>query len=162
MQLPLPRALRRNEALSRGLPGPGRTASAPSATSVFSAAAVHAARPLPCRDLRSAPRRRALQERRGSPVTAAASPLPPFSGGSRPAPRAHARSGTPPCHSPPHWRRGSTNERGRCWRTMRAAVWNTRAALLYSLGGWSMLGAVIHYSRTSGGGVEGGGQPGTG
>ncbi|KAK2531629.1 hypothetical protein Q9966_008513 [Columba livia] len=42
---------------------------------------------------------------------------------------------------------------------MRAAVWNTRAALLYSLGGWTMLGAMIHYSRTSGGDIAGGGQP---
>ncbi|XP_064914904.1 small integral membrane protein 26 [Columba livia] len=38
---------------------------------------------------------------------------------------------------------------------MRAAVWNTRAALLYSLGGWTMLGAMIHYSRTSGGDIAG-------
>ncbi|KAM9298019.1 small integral membrane protein 26 [Morus bassanus] len=28
---------------------------------------------------------------------------------------------------------------------MRAAVWNARAALLYSLGGWTVLGAMIHY-----------------
>ncbi|KAM4786064.1 small integral membrane protein 26 [Cyanocitta cristata] len=29
----------------------------------------------------------------------------------------------------------------------RAAVWNARAALLYSLGGWTTLGALIYYSR---------------
>ncbi|XP_053918632.1 small integral membrane protein 26 [Cuculus canorus] len=32
---------------------------------------------------------------------------------------------------------------------MRAAVWNARAALLYSLGGWTLLGAMLHYSSTS-------------
>ncbi|KAM9272993.1 uncharacterized protein FYN16_003623 [Cariama cristata] len=37
---------------------------------------------------------------------------------------------------------------------MRAAVWNARAALLYSLGGWTALGAMIHYSSKSGGGPE--------
>ncbi|KAF4794027.1 hypothetical protein TURU_105553 [Turdus rufiventris] len=29
----------------------------------------------------------------------------------------------------------------------RAAVWNARAALLYSLGGWTALGGLIYYSR---------------
>ncbi|XP_068864568.1 small integral membrane protein 26 [Aphelocoma coerulescens] len=29
----------------------------------------------------------------------------------------------------------------------RAAVWNARAALLYSLGGWTTLGGLIYYSR---------------
>ncbi|KAM4903505.1 small integral membrane protein 26 [Sylvia borin] len=29
----------------------------------------------------------------------------------------------------------------------RAALWNTRAALLYSLGGWTTLGALIYYTR---------------
>uniref|UniRef100_A0A8C5TJM1 Small integral membrane protein 26 n=1 Tax=Malurus cyaneus samueli TaxID=2593467 RepID=A0A8C5TJM1_9PASS len=29
----------------------------------------------------------------------------------------------------------------------RAAVWNARAALVYSLGAWSTLGALIYYSR---------------
>ncbi|XP_055671950.1 small integral membrane protein 26 [Falco peregrinus] len=33
---------------------------------------------------------------------------------------------------------------------MRAALWNARAALLYSVGGWTMVGAMIHYSRNSG------------
>ncbi|XP_074720982.1 small integral membrane protein 26 [Strix uralensis] len=42
---------------------------------------------------------------------------------------------------------------------MRVAVWNTRAALLYSLGGWTMLGAMIHYNSTSSGGESGGGGP---
>ncbi|XP_027550743.1 small integral membrane protein 26 isoform X2 [Neopelma chrysocephalum] len=38
---------------------------------------------------------------------------------------------------------------------MRAAVWNARAALLYSLGGWTALGGMIFYSRySSGGGTE--------
>ncbi|XP_076190910.1 small integral membrane protein 26 [Aptenodytes patagonicus] len=41
---------------------------------------------------------------------------------------------------------------------MRAAVWNARAALLYSLGGWTMLGAMIHYSF-GGGGAESGEGP---
>lgn len=70
---------------------------------------------------------------------------------------------------PPDWRRGPTNERGGYWgrrgggggTTMRAAVWNARAALLYSLGGWTMLGAVLHYNFNSGG-TETGGGPGTG
>ncbi|XP_068267306.1 small integral membrane protein 26 [Nyctibius grandis] len=35
---------------------------------------------------------------------------------------------------------------------MRAALWNARAALLYSLGGWTMLGAMLHYNSTSSGG----------
>ncbi|KAM6433553.1 small integral membrane protein 26 [Rhynochetos jubatus] len=40
-------------------------------------------------------------------------------------------------------------------RSLRAAVWNARAALLYSLGGWTVLGAVIHYnSSNSGAGLE--------
>ncbi|KAM6406112.1 small integral membrane protein 26 [Pluvialis apricaria] len=43
--------------------------------------------------------------------------------------------------------------------TMRAAVWNARAALLYSLGGWTMLGAMLHYNSTSSGGAESGGAP---
>ncbi|XP_074782690.1 small integral membrane protein 26 [Athene noctua] len=34
---------------------------------------------------------------------------------------------------------------------MRLVVWNTRAALLYSLGSWTMLGAMIHYNSTSSG-----------
>ncbi|KAM7117628.1 small integral membrane protein 26 [Ciconia maguari] len=42
---------------------------------------------------------------------------------------------------------------------MRAAVWNARAALLYSLGGWTMLGAMLHYNSSSGGGAESGGGP---
>uniref|UniRef100_A0A674GEJ1 Small integral membrane protein 26 n=1 Tax=Taeniopygia guttata TaxID=59729 RepID=A0A674GEJ1_TAEGU len=29
----------------------------------------------------------------------------------------------------------------------RAAVWNARAALVYSLGAWTTLGALIYYSR---------------
>lgn len=29
----------------------------------------------------------------------------------------------------------------------RAAVWNARAALLYSLGAWTTLGALIYYGR---------------
>ncbi|KAM9382551.1 small integral membrane protein 26 [Phaethornis superciliosus] len=33
---------------------------------------------------------------------------------------------------------------------MRAAVWKARAALVYSLGGWTMLGAMIHYTNTAG------------
>ncbi|XP_027518831.1 small integral membrane protein 26 isoform X2 [Corapipo altera] len=38
---------------------------------------------------------------------------------------------------------------------MRAAVWNARAALLYSLGGWTALGGMMYYSRYgSGGGPE--------
>ncbi|KAM6207718.1 small integral membrane protein 26 isoform 1-T1 [Sarcoramphus papa] len=43
---------------------------------------------------------------------------------------------------------------------MRAALWNARAALLYSLGGWTMLGAMLHYhSNSGGGGAENGGKP---
>ncbi|XP_027604144.2 small integral membrane protein 26 [Pipra filicauda] len=43
---------------------------------------------------------------------------------------------------------------------MRVAVWNARAALLYSLGGWTALGGMIYYSRYgSGGGAESGGGP---
>ncbi|KAM6139708.1 small integral membrane protein 26 [Phoenicopterus ruber ruber] len=43
---------------------------------------------------------------------------------------------------------------------MRAAVWNARAALLYSLGGWTILGAMLHHnSSSSGGGAESGGGP---
>ncbi|GAB0187563.1 small integral membrane protein 26 [Grus americana] len=41
---------------------------------------------------------------------------------------------------------------------MRAAVWNARAALVYSLGGWTMLGAMLHYS-SEGGSAESGGGP---
>ncbi|KAM6280259.1 small integral membrane protein 26 [Porphyrio hochstetteri] len=59
----------------------------------------------------------------------------------------------------PDWRRGPANESGRCWGAMRAVVWNKRAALLYSLGGWTMLGAMIHYSYNSGSGAESGGGP---
>ncbi|XP_071595887.1 small integral membrane protein 26 [Heliangelus exortis] len=33
---------------------------------------------------------------------------------------------------------------------MRAAVWKARAALVYSVGGWTMLGAMIHYTNTTG------------
>ncbi|XP_074898101.1 small integral membrane protein 26 [Buteo buteo] len=40
---------------------------------------------------------------------------------------------------------------------MRAAVWNARAALLYSLGGWTMLGAMLHYNFNSGGTESGDG-----
>ncbi|KAM6081115.1 small integral membrane protein 26 [Chlamydotis macqueenii] len=40
---------------------------------------------------------------------------------------------------------------------MRAAVWNARAALLYSVGGWTLLGAMLHYNSSSGGGTEDGG-----
>lgn len=35
---------------------------------------------------------------------------------------------------------------------MRAALWNMRSALLYSIGGWTVLGGVLHYSYSSGGG----------
>ncbi|XP_063184131.1 small integral membrane protein 26 [Chroicocephalus ridibundus] len=42
--------------------------------------------------------------------------------------------------------------------TMRAAVWNARAALLYSVGGWTLLGAMLHYrSSSTDGGTESGG-----
>ncbi|XP_069707146.1 small integral membrane protein 26 [Phaenicophaeus curvirostris] len=41
---------------------------------------------------------------------------------------------------------------------MRPAVWNARAALLYSLGGWTLLGAMLHYNSTSTG-TESGGSP---
>lgn len=40
---------------------------------------------------------------------------------------------------------------------MRAVVWNTRSALLYSIGGWTVLGGMLHYSYTTRGGAEGGG-----
>ncbi|XP_066849642.1 small integral membrane protein 26 [Anser cygnoides] len=37
----------------------------------------------------------------------------------------------------------------------RAAVWNARWALLYSLGGWTALGGMMHYSyRSAGAGAE--------
>lgn len=46
---------------------------------------------------------------------------------------------------------------------MRAAVWNARAALLYSVGGWTLLGAMLHYrSSSTDGGTESGGGLGTG
>ncbi|CAN8202967.1 unnamed protein product [Coccothraustes coccothraustes] len=32
-------------------------------------------------------------------------------------------------------------------KAARAAVWNARAALLYSLGAWTTLGALIYYGR---------------
>ncbi|XP_039573383.1 small integral membrane protein 26 [Passer montanus] len=35
----------------------------------------------------------------------------------------------------------------------RAAVWNARAALLYSLGAWTTLGGLIYYSRLEKGGT---------
>lgn len=38
---------------------------------------------------------------------------------------------------------------------MRLAVWNARAALLYSLGGWTVLGGMLHYTRSHGGGDSG-------
>ncbi|XP_065535685.1 small integral membrane protein 26 [Lathamus discolor] len=37
---------------------------------------------------------------------------------------------------------------------LRLAVWNARAALLYSLGGWTALGGMLHYTMTSGGSLE--------
>ncbi|XP_062345357.1 small integral membrane protein 26 [Cinclus cinclus] len=36
----------------------------------------------------------------------------------------------------------------------RAAVWNARAALLYSLGGWTTLGALIYHSQRDKGSTE--------
>ncbi|XP_072189223.1 small integral membrane protein 26 [Excalfactoria chinensis] len=39
---------------------------------------------------------------------------------------------------------------------MRAAVWNARSALLYSIGGWTMLGGVLHYNYKNSGGAEDG------
>ncbi|XP_039915296.1 small integral membrane protein 26 [Hirundo rustica] len=39
-------------------------------------------------------------------------------------------------------------------KSARAAVWNARAALLYSLGGWTTLGALIYYSRLDKAGTE--------
>lgn len=44
---------------------------------------------------------------------------------------------------------------------MRAVVWNTRSALLYSIGGWTVLGGMLHYSYTTRGRAEGGGGHGT-
>ncbi|KAM9565037.1 small integral membrane protein 26 [Guaruba guarouba] len=35
-------------------------------------------------------------------------------------------------------------------RRMRLVVWNTRAALLYSLGGWTILGGMLHYTMNRG------------
>uniref|UniRef100_A0A8C5JHQ8 Small integral membrane protein 26 n=1 Tax=Junco hyemalis TaxID=40217 RepID=A0A8C5JHQ8_JUNHY len=35
----------------------------------------------------------------------------------------------------------------------RAAVWNARAALVYSLGAWTTLGALIYYGRMEKGGT---------
>ncbi|KAM6355894.1 uncharacterized protein O3Q21_007546 [Podargus strigoides] len=35
----------------------------------------------------------------------------------------------------------------------RAALWNARAALLYSLGGWTMLGAILHHRSKGGDGT---------
>ncbi|KAM6298345.1 small integral membrane protein 26 [Aegotheles albertisi] len=40
---------------------------------------------------------------------------------------------------------------------MRAALWNARAALLYSLGGWTLLGTMMYYSSRGGGADSGGG-----
>lgn len=45
---------------------------------------------------------------------------------------------------------------------MRATVWNARAALLYSLGGWTMLGAMMHYTFRDAGDAESGSEAGTG
>ncbi|KAM9196678.1 small integral membrane protein 26 [Mergus octosetaceus] len=37
----------------------------------------------------------------------------------------------------------------------RAAIWNARWALVYSLGGWTALGGMVHYSyRSDGAGDE--------
>ncbi|XP_032910694.1 small integral membrane protein 26 [Catharus ustulatus] len=41
----------------------------------------------------------------------------------------------------------------------RAAVWNARAALLYSLGGWTALGGLIYYSRMEKASTEGENDP---
>nr|XP_031360382.1 small integral membrane protein 26 [Lonchura striata domestica] len=38
-------------------------------------------------------------------------------------------------------------------RLGRAAVWNARAALVYSLGAWTTLGALIYYGRVEKGGT---------
>ncbi|XP_025945640.1 small integral membrane protein 26 [Apteryx rowi] len=32
---------------------------------------------------------------------------------------------------------------------MRAAVWTARSALVYSVGGWTMLGALLHHTQSS-------------
>lgn len=42
----------------------------------------------------------------------------------------------------------------------RAAVWNARWALIYSLGGWTALGGMMHYSYRSGGAGDGTGPGG--
>lgn len=42
----------------------------------------------------------------------------------------------------------------------RAAVWNARWALVYSLGGWTALGGMIHYSYSSDGAGDGTGPGG--
>ncbi|XP_050170507.1 small integral membrane protein 26 isoform X2 [Myiozetetes cayanensis] len=60
----------------------------------------------------------------------------------------------PPC-APPHWRRGAANERRPCWGVMRAAAWKARAALLYSVGGWTALFGMMYYTRQGGGGDDG-------
>ncbi|XP_061223233.1 small integral membrane protein 26-like [Neopsephotus bourkii] len=38
---------------------------------------------------------------------------------------------------------------------LRLAVWNARAALLYSLGGWTMLGGILHYTKNRDAGQSG-------
>ncbi|XP_068792629.1 small integral membrane protein 26 [Struthio camelus] len=44
----------------------------------------------------------------------------------------------------------------RAWLgAMRAAVWTARSALLYSVGGWTLLGALLHHTQTGGGGGGG-------
>lgn len=40
-------------------------------------------------------------------------------------------------------------------RKLQLAVWNARAALLYSLGGWTILGGMLHYTKNHGGGESG-------
>uniref|UniRef100_A0A8U7MA86 D-aminoacyl-tRNA deacylase n=1 Tax=Corvus moneduloides TaxID=1196302 RepID=A0A8U7MA86_CORMO len=58
----------------------------------------------------------------------------------------------------PGWGRGAARVRGGAMKPARAAVWNARAALLYSLGGWTTLGALIYYSRQNKASIVGGEQ----
>ncbi|XP_033916800.1 small integral membrane protein 26 [Melopsittacus undulatus] len=46
-------------------------------------------------------------------------------------------------------------------RKLRLAVWNARAALLYSLGGWTILGGMLHYTKNRGDGFEDKSEPQT-
>ncbi|XP_065607067.1 small integral membrane protein 26 [Cyrtonyx montezumae] len=82
---------------------------------------------------------------------------------SHPSALAHAQSrALPAAIFPPPPRQGACAQRQprarQLLKAMRAVLWNTRSALLYSVGCWTVLGGMLHYSRTSSGGAESGGE----